>query len=179
MSDNSSLLAHALDQATAIIEAIPDDRTHAATPCEEYDVTQLVAHVTVIAERVTIALDPTPADASRSWDQAYRRLRPLLDQAADAGTDRIVELPFGRMPIDAALGVFVGEFVTHSWDLAVSIGRTNLLDDSLGAQALAMVTARIPSEPRTPTPFGEVVPVSDDAPIYDRLAGWMGRDPAW
>jgi len=23
------------------------------------------------------------------------------------------------------------------------------------------------------------VPVADDAPVYDRLAGWFGRDPGW
>jgi hypothetical protein len=27
--------------------------------------------------------------------------------------------------------------------------------------------------------FGFEVPVSGEAPIYDRLAGWFGRDPAW
>ena len=27
--------------------------------------------------------------------------------------------------------------------------------------------------------FGVEVPVPDDAPVYDRLAGWFGRDPDW
>jgi hypothetical protein len=27
-------------------------------------------------------------------------------------------------------------------------------------------------------PFGEIVPVPDDAPAIDRLVGFMGRDPA-
>jgi hypothetical protein len=27
-------------------------------------------------------------------------------------------------------------------------------------------------------PFGEIVPVPDDAPAVDRLVGFMGRDPA-
>jgi hypothetical protein len=27
--------------------------------------------------------------------------------------------------------------------------------------------------------FGVEVPVPDDAPVYDRLAGWFGRDPGW
>jgi hypothetical protein len=27
--------------------------------------------------------------------------------------------------------------------------------------------------------FGVEVPVADDAPVYDRLAGWFGRDPGW
>ena len=27
--------------------------------------------------------------------------------------------------------------------------------------------------------FGEEVPVPEDAPAYERLAGWFGRDPYW
>jgi hypothetical protein len=27
--------------------------------------------------------------------------------------------------------------------------------------------------------FGVEVPVPDDAPAYERLAGWFGRDPGW
>ena len=27
--------------------------------------------------------------------------------------------------------------------------------------------------------FGPEVPVPPDAPAYDRLAGWFGRDPGW
>src|SRR5437868_5016512 len=27
--------------------------------------------------------------------------------------------------------------------------------------------------------FGVEVPVAADAPVYDRLAGWFGRDPGW
>jgi hypothetical protein len=27
--------------------------------------------------------------------------------------------------------------------------------------------------------FGVEVPVPDDAPAYERLAGWFGRNPGW
>ena len=27
--------------------------------------------------------------------------------------------------------------------------------------------------------YGVEVPVPDDAPAYDRLAGWFGRNPGW
>jgi hypothetical protein len=63
-------------------------------------------------------------------------------------------------------------------DLAAATGRADLLSDDLGTRALAMVTARIPRSPRAHIPFKDVVPVPGNAPVYDRLAGWMGRDPA-
>ena len=176
MTDNAALLAQAVNQTNAVIAAIPAGKTHAPTPCTDFDVTQLIQHVAVIANRVSAAIAPASAQPSTDWEHARSQLRPLLD-----GTDanRVVDLPFGRMPLGAALGVYVGEFVTHSWDLAVAADRADLLSDDLGMRALAMVTARIPRSPRTHTPFKDVVPVSGDAPVYDRLAGWMGRDPAW
>jgi uncharacterized protein (TIGR03086 family) len=176
MTDNATLLAQAVGQTNAIIAATPPGKRHAPTPCTEFDVMQLVQHVAMIADRVAAAIAPARAQLSTNWEQARGQLQPLLP---DAAVDRVVDLPFGRMPLDAALGVYVGEFVTHSWDLAVAIGRADLLSDDLGTQVLAMVTARIPQSPRAHTPFEDVVPVPGDAPVYDRLAGWMGRDPAW
>jgi uncharacterized protein (TIGR03086 family) len=170
------LLTQAVDQANAIIAVMPAGKAHAPTPCTDFDVTQLLQHLAVVADRVSTAIAPASAQPSMSWEQARGQLRSLLDSAA---ADRVVDLPFGRMPLEAALGVFVGEFVTHSWDLAAATGRADLLSDDLGTRALAMVTARIPRSPRAHTPFKDVVPVPGNAPVYDRLAGWMGRDPAW
>lgn len=176
MTDIAAVLAQAVDQTNSLVKAVPDDDTHAPTPCTDFDVTQLVEHLAVIADRVATAIAPERhAPTASTWDDACTLLRPLLSVV---DPDRVVDVPFGRLPLGAALGVFVGEFVTHDWDLAAAIGRTDLLDDGLGQHALALVTARIPREPRTHTPFGEVVPIPSDAPVHDRLAGWMGRDPA-
>lgn len=174
MTDNATLLTRAIDQTNTLVAAIPGDRAHSPTPCPEFDVADLVDHVTIIANRAAHAIDPQWAPSS-SWHAAYSQLRAGLSRPI---AQRMVDLPFGSMPLPAALGVFVGEFVTHSWDLATAIGSAHLLDDDLGEQALAMVTARIPATGRDRTPFGDVVPVSPDAPVYDRLAGWMGRNPA-
>lgn len=122
MTGNAALLAQAVDQTDAVISAIPAGKAHAPTPCTDFDVTQLIQHVAVIADRVSAAIAPASARPSTDWEHARAQLRPLLDDA-DADADRVVDLPFGRMPLDAALGVYVGEFVTHSWDLAAAAGR--------------------------------------------------------
>lgn len=41
MTDNAALLAQAVDQADAVIAAIPAGKAHAPTPCTDFDVTQL------------------------------------------------------------------------------------------------------------------------------------------
>ena len=55
-------------------------------------------------------------------------------------------------------------------------------------QTAGLIAAIEPGQAGWPTPcagwdvralFGVEVPVPDDAPVYDRLAGWFGRDPGW
>lgn len=90
---------------------------------------------------------------------------------------RLAQLPFGTMPLDAAFAVYIGEFTTHAWDLVVALGRGDLLDDELAQVALELVTTHIPADRPDHAPFGKVVTVSADAPVDERLAGWIGRDP--
>ena len=44
---------------------------------------------------------------------------------------RPVVAPFGTVPAGAAIGSYIGEFLVHSWDLAVVTGRADLLDQEL------------------------------------------------
>jgi hypothetical protein len=54
------------------------------------------------------------------------------------------------------------------------------LDDELAEHALAWSRGMLRPEYRGPDKaFGVEVPVAGDAPAYDRLAGWFGRDPDW
>jgi hypothetical protein len=54
------------------------------------------------------------------------------------------------------------------------------LDPALAEHALNWSRGMLRPEFRGPDKaFGVEVPVPDDAPAYDRLAGWFGRDPGW
>ncbi len=54
------------------------------------------------------------------------------------------------------------------------------LDQTAGLIALNWSHGVLRPEYRGPDKaFGVEVPVPDDAPAYDRLAGWFGRDPGW
>lgn len=117
-------------------------------------------------------------DRSATWKTDAAALETRLED--NAVLDQIVTVPFGTMPGRAALSVYVSELTTHSWDLASSIGRRDLLDDALAERSLSAMTDALPAEPRGgPIPFGPVVTVAPDAGAYERLAGWLGRDPYW
>ena len=66
----------------------------------------------------------------------------------------------------------------HSWDLARATGQSVDLDEDFAAALLGGMR-RMEDVLRTSGQYGPPVPVPDDAPVVDRLMGFIGRDPAW
>ena len=66
----------------------------------------------------------------------------------------------------------------HTWDLAARDRAARApLDDEVAERALAFMQQGLTDENRGPV-FGPARSVADDAPAYDRLAAFAGRDPA-
>lgn len=113
-----------------------------------------------------------------TWTEARAGLVTAL--ADDAVLERSVVHPAGVMPARLALFVYVSELTVHSWDLARALGRDADLDPDLAETSFGPMRGALPAEPRGgPIPFGPVIEVPADAPAYDRLLGWLGRDPHW
>lgn len=118
-------------------------------------------------------------------DEAPGALRSAGDDAAaawsdDASLDRVIRMPWGEdYPGRALLGIYFVELATHAWDLALATENQRLLDDDLGAAALACARATIREEYRSDggEPFGPELPAPDDATDWERLGAFMGRVP--
>ena len=94
--------------------------------------------------------------------------------------DRLVTGPGGEAPLRARADQQITELAMHDWDLAKATGQPAKLDPALAEHALRWSRGMLRPEFRGPDKaFGVEVPVPDDAPAYDRLAGWFGRDPGW
>ena len=98
-----------------------------------------------------------------------------------ADLDRLVTGPGGEAPLRFRADQQITELATHDWDLAKATGQVPAeLDPALAEHALRWSRGMLRPEFRGPDKaFGVEVPVPDDAPAYDRLAGWFGRDPGW
>ena len=87
----------------------------------------------------------------------------------------IVLIPY--LAADHACYAFqVAEYALHSWDLAQGTGAPVDLDDSLAEAGLTAMQGGLNDETRKGA-FGSEVSVADDAPAYERLAAFSGRDP--
>jgi uncharacterized protein (TIGR03086 family) len=178
MTDDIDLLAGSLRAAEAAVLAVQPDQRDLPTPCPEYDVGRLVDHLVGWARAFAARLSggrPTddpgtyragddPAaeldDAARTIIQAYR-----------SGTAAGAQLP---------VGMLVGEFVVHGWELSRAIGREPQVDPAAAELALDTLRGMLAPEYRGEgKAFGLEVPVDDSAPAVDRLVGFSGRDPGW
>lgn len=181
------MLALALDQTQAMIDTIGADDLALPTPCPEYDVRTLLGHLMTVVARINLALTgenplsiPTVTPGVTDFAGVWKERRAVVDETLSDPAVLTVTctVPWGTVPGAAAIGAYTGELTTHSWDLAKATSRTDLLDDALAEYCLPLVQQALPAERRGgPIPFGPVVEVPADAPAYDRLVGWQGRQP--
>jgi uncharacterized protein (TIGR03086 family) len=172
------LLAGSLAEAEAAIRAVRPEQLHEPTPCPDYDVGRLVDHLVGWARSFAARLSgddggPDPAvyragddpagelhDAARVIVGAYRTGSPASEQ-----------LP---------LGMLIGEYAVHGWELSRAIGRQPQVDPAAAELALATLGGMLLPEYRGEgMSFGPEVPVAETAPAVDRLLGFSGRDPGW
>jgi len=184
------LLERALDQTAAVIEAITPDQAGLPTPCADWTVRDLVQHVVaqdlrnfIIAARGEAAdWRARAADLGEDWSQEFRSgAARLLDTWRAADLDRPVESPGGgQAQLGARADHQITELAVHGWDLVKATGQTADLDPAVAEHALAWARQMLRPEFRGPDKaFGVEVIVPDDAPSYDRLAGWFGGNPNW
>jgi uncharacterized protein (TIGR03086 family) len=189
--DPRDLLRRALSQASNVIDGVRPDQLDRPTPCSQFDVRTLVGHMIFAAGRIVQAgrrdeiTTGTPVVSGLADDELAPAFAKLAGEAVAAwdapdALDGDIALPFGTFPATAVVAIYVIEHVTHAWDLAVATGNAVELDDALATAALSFATEMVPAEFRggDDMPFGHVVEVPSDAPVYDRLAGFLGREPA-
>ena len=189
-ADTLALLERALDQTDAIIAAIPASQAGLPTPCPGWDVRTLVRHLIgqdmrnflVSVRGETADWRAPPDELGDDWAADFRdRAGPLLAawRAADLGQP--IAMPGGgEAPLRGRADQQIAELATHGWDLVKATGQRADLDPALAEHALDWSHRMLRPEYRGPDKaFGAEVPVSPDAPAYDRLAGWFGRDPGW
>jgi uncharacterized protein (TIGR03086 family) len=164
----------AITGLTALIAAIEPDQWTLRTPCPDWDVRDLVAHL--IAEArwappllagLTIAevgssldapLDPDPVVA---WSTAQRAaLRAAQEPHIQ---ESVVHVSDGDIPAAEYLRQLTADYLIHGWDLAITLG----LDDTLDPELVDVVQEWFPSQAaayRTAGMISAPAAVTDDDP---------------
>ncbi|HEX6568976.1 MAG TPA: TIGR03086 family metal-binding protein [Acidimicrobiales bacterium] len=185
--DEIELLSGILDKTGDLIAGVPADAGGRPTPCPDYDVDAMVRHLVgwvrsfeAAAQGRTFEGDPSVVELSDDPAAQFRTSAAgVVAGWRDNGFDRAVSMMGGEgQPAEIVFNMTVMEYLTHGWDLAVGSGQPVPFGDDEAEEVLRRAEATLPPQYRGEgMPFGEIVPVPDDAPAIDRLAGFMGRRP--
>ncbi|KQY56353.1 MULTISPECIES: maleylpyruvate isomerase family mycothiol-dependent enzyme [unclassified Nocardioides] len=126
---------------------------------------------------ITLPAGPAVADDPvAAWQHHADAVQHLIETRGEesfthpiAGTHRLA---------DAADRFYTADVFMHTWDLSTATGQEHGLDVDFAATLLEGM-APIEELLRSSGQYGAAVPVADDAPVVDRLMGFIGRDPAW
>ena len=155
----------------------------AAAPVDGWTARDVVDHLVtwlpgfLVSGGVTLpAGPPTADDPAAAWEHHTHAVQALLTARGEEDFTH----PFvGTHPIAQAVDRFyVSDVFMHSWDLARAGGQDARLDADFAGRLLGGM-AQMEDVLRSSGQYGAPVAVADDAPVVDRLMGFVGRDPSW
>lgn len=161
------------------LELVGPDQWATATPCEDWNVFDLVTHVIATHRRVykmavTDYAEPT-LDTIDAWREIHDALLAALDDPILAATP--VQSRRGEQPFSALVGgLLTFDTLAHTWDLARAIGASEELNVDAIAHA-ARELEPIGDALRVPGGFGPAVEAAPDANPQTRLLNFLGRRP--
>ncbi|SPM39782.1 ArsR family transcriptional regulator, partial [Mycobacterium numidiamassiliense] len=164
-----------------VLHPIASDDLSRQTPCTEFDVAQLTAHllnsITAIGGMVDAEF-PERDESDSVERQVVGAARAALDAWHRHGLDGSVSFGKGEMPAKGACAIFSIEFLVHAWDYARAVGHDVEVPASLTEYVLDLAHNVIKPEFRGGAGFDDPVDVPADASALDQLVAFTGRNPA-
>lgn len=168
------------------VHAVGADQWNDSTPCEQWDVRTLVAHLVDEQLWVPGLLDRRPyeevgrsvpddvlgSDPVAAWEKAAREARDAFTRPG--ALDGTVRLSYGEVGVDHYCRQMAHDLLIHAWDLARGIDA----DDRLDADAVSTTSEQVrpnAGELAGTGLFAPPVDVPDDADEQTRLLALFGR----
>jgi uncharacterized protein (TIGR03086 family) len=184
-------LAPQAAEVARVVTGVRDDQLTDPTPCADTSVAALLDHLVGLTIAFRKAAEKIPqtggprADAANLAPDWRIRIPMQLDGLVAAwqhptawqGDTHIAGM---EMPAAAAGTAGLNEVLIHGWDVAVATGQEYRPDPDTVRTCFDFGVAFAKGAPEARDQmYGPVVPVPEDAPLFDRLLGQAGRDPSW
>lgn len=171
-----------------VLTQVDDEQLELATPCPDWDVQSLISHVVLGDAAVPLLFDGKPLPELVAIDISILGPNPVATWRGTAlaaiealrapgAMEAMVEHPTGSQ-----LGATVARFrlvdvLTHAWDLAYATNIDVEIPDELAETVLEFLLPMF-DELRDSDQFGDSIAPPEDAPIWQRMLGLLGRQ-AW
>jgi uncharacterized protein (TIGR03086 family) len=193
--DIQDLDRRAVRTSVALVRQVTTDRLGLRTPCADWDLRALLAHMTVqhigfaravAGERTEVAdwqPGPLPDDFVATYERAADQvIESFGSPEAPTGRAYLPEIRDGvTVPGAMAMGFHFIDYVVHSWDVAAALGVPVEFDDDVLTAALT-IAGQVPADAASRGPgtaFDPVLPEPDGGAPLDRVLAMLGRSPAW
>jgi uncharacterized protein (TIGR03086 family) len=185
-------------QSIDIVNTVARSDLARPTPCEDWTLFDLLAHMTVQHRgfaaaakglgadlntwNVDTVVDALKADHVRAYADAAHDVIDAF--AAEGAPEAQFELPeFGEgavFPGDMAMGFHFVDYVVHGWDVAASLGAPYNLPADVVAAVLPLAFAVPDGDFRDGegAPFGRAIESASDDD-FERVLRHLGRRPDW
>jgi uncharacterized protein (TIGR03086 family) len=177
---------HALGEVDARIALVRDDQWSSPTPCRDWDVRALVAHLVNEVRWAPYLLDggsvadagdrftgdPLGDDPKAAWAAASRLARDAFH--AEGALDRTVRLTSGDTAVRDYLWDMTVDAAVHAWDLARGIGADPQLDFEL-VRRIHHETEKDVASLAASGLYDPPVPVAGHADLQTRMLALFGR----
>ena len=158
---------------TALLpDGVRDEQRDSPTPCAEYTVDDLIAHVDEVAQGLAAVAgsstrhNTVPAHVQalgEAWDDPA-----AWEGSTDAGGVELSNELWGKIALT--------EVVVHGWDLAQATGQSFELPEETLRACFEHVREFVPNAP-LPELWGKPVDTPPEAPLLDRIVAITGRSP--
>lgn len=182
---NAQVLAAAQQVAAGVMANVTDDQLELSTPCDQWNVAQLVEHMVGAQHWARAAMEgveqtETGEGCSQGdWKATFAEAAQACQQsfAAEGAMEKTVNPGFGDMPAQAMLGLAMTDTFTHAWDLAKATGQDTDLAPEMAQQLLGASQQSI--QPAFRSEEGAIFGMEQQAPegasAADQLAAFLGR----
>ena len=186
MRDTAELHRIACNEVSRRVDQIADGDWAKPTPCTEWDVRALMAHivsgtcwVAPLVEGLTIPEVGDRFEGDLLGDDpkgAWHKAAATAIAACDGGLTGIVHISAGDVPATEYVGERILDLAMHAWDLARAIGADERLDPELVAAAQQVLSEKADLW-RQFGALGPATEVGPDADAQTILLAESGRNP--
>jgi uncharacterized protein (TIGR03086 family) len=183
MSEGQEKYLRALDGAQTVIGMVKDDQWEAQSPCPDWKAVDVVGHLVQglgmasdLATTGKLGAFASTRDAAGTDPKASFAAARSATEATftPANLEKVVQSPFGEMPLDNFLGVVTLDVIAHTWDLSKAIGHEVTLDPELVHFTFENVKP-LDEILRQPNLFGPKVEPPAGADEQAELMAFLGR----
>ena len=178
-------LAPAAQEMNRLLAGVRDDQLSRPTPCPDWTVADLLAHVHQFSTVFTLNARKDPVELPGDLPGDWRSVLPhQVDSLVEAWRDESAwsgRVSAGGVDMDAADNALVAieELTVHSWDLSRATGQDFVAADPSLDQVDRFFECFAEPIASGQGPYGPEVPAPDDASRFARTIARTGRDPLW